>query len=82
MKSLVVDSPSGSSAGSDQDLSARSSWFDTAKFVLNTVNHIFIGFVFIYTVWICWKYGLEKIFAWHVLLCMTGVSVAGLFRLG
>lgn len=84
MKSLAVDLSSSSgesgSAGSDQNIigsakSGRSSWIDTVKFVVNTITHVFIGFVFIYTMWICWKYGLEKIFAWHVVLCMTGFNL-------
>lgn len=82
MKSLVVDSSSGGtgSGGSTEDIIARSgsdakvTWVDTVKFVVNTITHVLIGFVFIYTIWVCWKYGLEQIFAWHVVLCMTGVS--------
>ncbi|XP_001848092.2 cytochrome b561 domain-containing protein 2 [Culex quinquefasciatus] len=83
MKSLVVDSSSGGtgSGGSTEDIIARSgsdakvTWVDTVKFVVNTITHVLIGFVFIYTIWVCWKYGLEQIFAWHVVLCMTGFNL-------
>ncbi|XP_055599093.1 transmembrane reductase CYB561D2-like [Uranotaenia lowii] len=54
----------------EQDHS-QSLW-KTGTFVLNTVNHMFIGFVCIYTAWICYVNGFEKIFTWHVLLCVFG----------
>ncbi|XP_062551466.1 transmembrane reductase CYB561D2-like isoform X2 [Armigeres subalbatus] len=55
--------------------SARPSILDTAKLIFNTLNHVFIGFVFIYTIWICYKNGFELVFTWHVILCVFGFHV-------
>ncbi|XP_058446193.1 transmembrane reductase CYB561D2-like [Malaya genurostris] len=68
MESLGIDSK-------NPDGKSKSVALETAKLLLNTINHIFIGFVFIYTTWICWKNGFEKVFTWHVFLCVFGFHV-------
>ncbi|XP_058815762.1 transmembrane reductase CYB561D2-like [Topomyia yanbarensis] len=69
MENLAVDSKNADSK------KAKSVCLETAQLLLNTINHIFIGFVFIYTAWICWKNGFEKVFTWHVILCVFGFHV-------
>ncbi|XP_053696075.1 transmembrane reductase CYB561D2-like [Sabethes cyaneus] len=53
----------------------RKSRLETFKRALTFLNHILISFTFLYTVWICWKNGFEKIFTWHVILCVFGFNV-------
>ncbi|XP_055539036.1 probable transmembrane reductase CYB561D1 [Wyeomyia smithii] len=48
---------------------------ETLKRLLNILNHVLIGLTFLYTMWICRKNGLEKIFTWHVILCVFGFNV-------
>lgn len=69
MKNLVV--------GSDDSVAIKSerTLVDTVKLLLNTVNHVFIGFVFIYTMWICSRNGFQLIFTWHVILSVLGVRI-------
>lgn len=69
MKTLAVCSVDSVAIKSERTL------VDTVKLLLNTINHVFIGFVFIYTCWICSRNGFQLVFTWHVILCMFGFHV-------
>ena len=70
MKTLEVESKESPAKG----ISSMRSFVDTIQLLLNTLNHVLIGFVFVYTVWVCYKNGFQLIFTWHVMLCVFGVS--------
>ncbi|EAT46444.1 AAEL002406-PA [Aedes aegypti] len=70
MKNLTVESKE-----SLAEKRTERSLVDTAKLLLNTLNHVFVGFVFIYTIWVCYRNGFEKLFTWHVILCVFGFHV-------
>ncbi|XP_055633270.1 uncharacterized protein LOC129773653 [Toxorhynchites rutilus septentrionalis] len=59
----------------NQRHATRSVFVNAIKTLPNIFNHLFIATVFFYTVWACWKNGFEKLFTWHVLLCVFGFHV-------
>lgn len=71
MKTLEVESKESPAKGT----SSMRSFVDTIQLLLNTLNHVLIGFVFVYTVWVCYKNGFQLIFTWHVMLCVFGFHV-------
>lgn len=69
MRNLAIDSTESIAIKSERTV------VETIKLVLNTINHVFIGIIFVYTCWICYRNGFELIFTWHVILCMFGFHV-------
>uniref|UniRef100_A0A182QCV0 ascorbate ferrireductase (transmembrane) n=1 Tax=Anopheles farauti TaxID=69004 RepID=A0A182QCV0_9DIPT len=47
-------------------------WFAMMEGIFNTFNHIMIGVVCIYTSWLCWINGFDKLYTWHVFLTLIG----------
>lgn len=49
-------------------------WLDWVEKYVNTANHMMIGIISVYTIWICWQLGYSAN-SLHTFLCMIGVSV-------
>lgn len=71
MKTLEVESKDALT----KESAPKRTLVETVQLLLNTLNHALIGFVFMYTVWVCYKNGFQLIFTWHVLLCVFGFHV-------
>lgn len=64
--------------GTVQQAGNPDSWLDMCQIYLNTVNHMVIAVVSIYTTWLCVQQGFRNdgwpAWNWHTWLCTIGVS--------
>ncbi|XP_049536865.1 transmembrane reductase CYB561D2-like [Anopheles darlingi] len=51
---------------------AKNEWLLMLEGIFNTINHVMIGVVCIYTSRLCWINGFSKLYTWHVFLCLLG----------
>ncbi|XP_058123880.1 transmembrane reductase CYB561D2-like [Anopheles ziemanni] len=52
--------------------SSPNEWLSMVDGIFNTINHTMIGVVCIYTSWLCWINGFDKLYTWHVFLTLIG----------
>uniref|UniRef100_A0A6E8VZ73 ascorbate ferrireductase (transmembrane) n=2 Tax=Anopheles coluzzii TaxID=1518534 RepID=A0A6E8VZ73_ANOCL len=56
----------------DKKKPVENEWICMMEGIFNTLNHTMIGVVCIYTSWLCWINGFEKLYTWHVFLTLIG----------